>query len=318
MQNPLCSLIVCTHNPRADFFQRMLEGVRQQTLSQELYELVIIDNNSDADVFSAFDWGWHSNSKKVVEQKQGLTFARIKGFQESSADIIVFCDDDNVLAPDYLERVVAIADAYPFLGAWGGNSEGEYESPLPKWANGSFFSSIGIRDFGEIHWSNLLNHCCPIGAGMVLRRSVADAYVKKLESNPMCGLLGRSGATLMSSEDIDLANTALELGMGTGLFPELKLKHLIPSQRLTLDYYERLTEGIAASLVILKYMQGTEIKGKLCKGNKMKHILKDIYFRLNNTREETVVYKAKKRGELKGLAVIQQMLSSDSEATDVR
>jgi len=320
MSTILVSLIICSHNPRIDYFTRVLDAIQKQTLPASSYELVIIDNLSEPSLSDAdyIDLAWHPNQKIVVEEALGLTSARLRGFRETSSEIIVFCDDDNILAPNYLERAIRIGNKYPLLGAWGGDSEGEFESPLPEWADGGFFSSIGIRKFGEIHWSNLLNHCCPIGAGMVLRRSVADAYIKKLESNPMCGLLGRSGSTLMSAEDIDLANTASEIGMGTGLFPELTLKHLIPSQRLTLDYYERLVEGIAASLVILKYMQGTEIKNKFGERNKIRYALKELYFRLNHTREECIVHKAQKRGELKGMEVIQQMLLSEQKKTDVK
>jgi hypothetical protein len=51
--------------------------------------------------------------------------------------------------------------------------------------------------------------------------------------------------------DNDLAACACRLGLGMGLFPKLKLLHLIPPQRLTEDYLTRLAKGIAFSSTLL-------------------------------------------------------------------
>jgi len=308
----LVSLIVCTHNPRPDFFSRVIEGICKQTLSVSLYELVIVDNLSRPAVKDTdyIDLSWHPNHKIVVEDALGLTNARLRGIEETVGDVIIFCDDDNVLAPDYLESAIRINNDYPFLGAWGGNSEGEFEIPLPTWVNEDILSSIGIRHFEKTHWSNFLNHCCPIGAGIVLRRGVAEAYAKKMVKNPLRELLGRRGNNLMSGEDIDLANTSIDLGMGAGLFPELSLKHLIPAQRLTLDYCIRLTEDITASLIILRHLQGEAIEEKLRIFSYLKQVLKTIRFRLSHSKEESAIYQARLRGKTKGCEMIRQ-LSSD-------
>ena len=41
----------------------------------------------------------HPHIKVITETKQGLTFARIKGYNESAAEFLIFVDDDNVLDP---------------------------------------------------------------------------------------------------------------------------------------------------------------------------------------------------------------------------
>jgi hypothetical protein len=38
-----------------------------------------------------------------------LTPARLRGIRESRADILVFGDDDNVLATDYLQRTLVVS-----------------------------------------------------------------------------------------------------------------------------------------------------------------------------------------------------------------
>jgi hypothetical protein len=47
----------------------------------------------------------------------------------------------------------------------------------------------------------------------------------------------------MGGGDLDLAMTSYQLGMGTGLFPELKLLHLIPKHRVDRDYLYEICVG---------------------------------------------------------------------------
>jgi hypothetical protein len=72
-------------------------------------------------------------------------------------------------------------------------------------------------------------------------------------------LLDRVGDSLVSGGDNDLAACACDLGLGVGLIAALKLTHLIPSQRLTLDYLSRLAESIQFSSLILDAERGLPI-----------------------------------------------------------
>ena len=47
----------------------------------------------------------------------------------------------------------------------------------------------------------------------------------------------------MGGGDLDLALTSYQLGMGTGLFPQLKLLHLIPKHRVERDYLYEICVG---------------------------------------------------------------------------
>src|SRR5204862_5153681 len=96
------SVILCTHNPRPDYLASTLEALRNQILPQEAWELVLVDNASDPTVVSATRLGWHKNGRQVREEKLGLTPARLRGIAEAKGEMLVFVDDDNVLAADYL------------------------------------------------------------------------------------------------------------------------------------------------------------------------------------------------------------------------
>ena len=97
-------------------------------------------------------------------------------------------------------------------------------------ATEKFWSRLYVCD----RWSNSPNDrgATPSGAGMCVRRGVAEAYVRRLKSNSSGHALGRRGGQLLSSEDTDLALTSCDLGLGNGMFVALKLIHLIPEHRL--------------------------------------------------------------------------------------
>ena len=55
--------------------------------------------------------------------------------------------------------------------------------------------------------------------------------------------LDRRDNSLIGGGDLDLAMTSYQLGMGTGLFPQLKLLHLIPKHRVESDYLYKICVG---------------------------------------------------------------------------
>ena len=91
------SVIICTHNPRSDYFARVLDGLRNQTLPLDKWELLIVDNASRVPLASNWDISWHPATRHILESRLGLAPARRRGIQEASADLIIFVDDDNVL-----------------------------------------------------------------------------------------------------------------------------------------------------------------------------------------------------------------------------
>jgi len=113
----MLSVIICTHNPRPDYFERCLGALKAQTLPWNQWELIVVDNRSDKPVATRIDLSWHRNSRIVREERLGLTPARLCGIQSSKAELLVFVDDDNVLDHDFLEEVLRVADEKPFLGA---------------------------------------------------------------------------------------------------------------------------------------------------------------------------------------------------------
>jgi hypothetical protein len=82
----------------------------------------------------------------------------------------------------------------------------------------------------------------PWGAGLCVRRPVAIAYCRHCEITPI-RITGRHGELLLSAEDIEMSEIACGMALGTGVFPELKLIHIIPKERISTEYLLRVFEG---------------------------------------------------------------------------
>ena len=258
---PNVSVILCTHNPREVYLRRVLEALRGQTLPPAQWELLLIDNASSVPLAGRCDISWQPHAQHIREDELGLTPARLRGIKESKAELLVFVDDDNVLAGNYLEQALVVAGQWPFVGVWGGSVSPEFETDLPDWCQDQTWR-LTLLTVNEDVWSNLREGFAtiPVGAGMCIRKSVGARFVEWCRMNQKSRTLGRKGTALSGYEDVDLAHCAMDIGLGAGRSTRLHLTHLIPTSRLTLDYFLRHAEGDAASLMMFRAIRGLPVK----------------------------------------------------------
>ena len=254
------SVIICTHNPRPEYLSRTLEALHKQTLSKAEWELLVIDNASHLAIAKLFSLAWHPNARHLREEVLGLTAARLHGIREAQGQLLVFVDDDSLLESSYLEIAKGISESRPELGCWGaGCIEPEYEKLPPEWLT-HYECALAIRQLDRDLWANIpaVNRSLPFGVGMCLRRMVAEQYANLCQRNSVRRSLGRSGHSLASCEDTDIAILACALGLGTASFVGLKITHLIPERRMTRRYISRLIAGKVESAVILASLHGLD------------------------------------------------------------
>ena len=236
-----CSVVICTRNPRLDYLTRVLSRLREQTLLTTAWELLLVDNASQDPLERRVNFSWPI-ARVVHEPEAGLTSARLRAIAEVDSDVIIFVDDDNVLDPSYLSEALGIAQQFPCMGAWGGQLVAEFEiRPAPGLAD--LVEALAVREFQQVRWSNYDRSTCPYGAGLCVRTSVADRYAQTAATDPIRRSLDRRGSSLIGGGDLDLAMTAYQMGMGTGLFPQHKLLHLIPKHRVESDYLYKICVG---------------------------------------------------------------------------
>ncbi len=254
------SVVICTHNPRQDHLERTLASLKKQGLPQEFWELLVVDNASSTPVAGLHDLAWHANARHVVEPKLGLTMARIRGIAETTSEVILFVDDDNVLAPNYLSTVLAIMRREPQLGVIGaGRLEPEFEE-RPEPGLMPYTPMLALRSVDASRWSNdPQDQTIPWGAGMAVSRAVADRYRSIILVDPLKQRLDRAGNTLNSCGDDEFSWVACEMGLGKGVFTELQVTHLIGRARTQREYLLRLAEGHAFSRAFLMHIHGSKV-----------------------------------------------------------
>ena len=172
--------------------------------------------------------------------------------------LLLFVDDDNLLAPDYLATGLALADADPRLACWGGQLLPEYEVPPPEWF-GPFARYLAVFPLAADRVVEAFtgNHdCLPPTAGMFVRRETLRYHQQLVAAEPLRLVLGGRGGLRIGGEDTDLALAALEAGGRVGRFAGLRLVHLIPAGRLTLAYLEGLIQGIRTGTVLVHHLRG--------------------------------------------------------------
>ena len=301
------SVITCSHNPRPDYLERVFDALRKQTLDKWRWEFLLIDNSSRDPLEARIDLSWHPNARHIGEGRLGLTHARLKGIREATGDLLVFVDDDNVLDDDYLEEALRVAEEWPRLGAWGGQTRPGFEETPPDWTR-PYWSRLVIREFNTDRWSNQPSSAdsMPCGAGMCVRKSVADYYAFLHANGHRKILMDRAGDSLLSGGDSDLAICACDKDLGMGLFTSLKLTHLIPSSRLTEDYLVRLLEALACSAIVLDSFRSTATgapNGK-SSGQKLSGSIADVGRLLLRNRRERRFFRAVKSGEEKAIKLL--------------
>jgi glycosyltransferase involved in cell wall biosynthesis len=250
------SVILCTHNPRPDYLCRVLASLRGQTLGTEKWEFLLVDNASKQPLAEMWDISWHSRGRHIREDDIGLTPARLRGIHESNGKLLVFVDDDNVLAPDFLRQATAISAQFSVLGVFGaGILEPEFEVQPPLKLR-SRLNLLALRNAPSALWTNNPRdaQCRPYGAGLCVTRRVADFYRQFVADLGIAAVLDRRGQRLFSGGDDVFSRAAAEVGLHFGLFPELRITHLISAGRLNQHYLLRLIHDHALSHCVLAYM----------------------------------------------------------------
>ncbi|HEU5079371.1 MAG TPA: glycosyltransferase [Opitutaceae bacterium] len=246
------SVVVCTHNPDTSRLTRTLHALLRQSIDPENWELLVVDNASAQTVDVPVAAEARSKVRLVREPRLGLTFARCAGVSHAQGEFIVLVEDDNVLAPNYLETVLLAFNRLPRVGAIGGKSLPEFERTPEPWLE-PFFPLLGLRDLGSKEQFCLppttqsplrvYPTCAPIGAGMALRREALESWLIQAKHS----LSDRSGTTLDRGADNGIVLHVLKSGWAVGYVPELVLTHLIPAKRLEPDYLGRLNRDTQKS-----------------------------------------------------------------------
>ena len=108
--------MVCSHNGERTL-PGLLESLREQSLSSERYEVILVDDGStDRTAAVAEDWGVRLIR---LSQNAGLAAARNAGVRAASAAIVAFTDDDCEADRDWITALLAAFENLDVAGVGG-------------------------------------------------------------------------------------------------------------------------------------------------------------------------------------------------------
>ena len=237
------TLLIPTFN-RSRELLRALRSVAEQTLDPALWECVIVDNNSADDTADAVARFAEEHPtlqiRRVVEPKAGVSHARNRGLQEARTELIASIDDDERINPDFLEAYLRFFDTHPEANIAGGKIIAEYPSGRPTWMSRWTERPIANpMDYGE-EIRPFPKGALPGGGNMAFRRSVALRYGFDTQ-------LGRVGGKLIGGEENDFFLRLVASGETLWYVPQAVMWHIIPAEKLTPDYLDRLSYHIGIS-----------------------------------------------------------------------
>jgi glucosyl-dolichyl phosphate glucuronosyltransferase len=143
------SVIVCTYN-RADILTDCLESLLNQNIDKNLYEVIIVDNNStDTTQNVAANYGsLFPNFQLIFESKQGLSHARNSGLNKAKAKYVAYIDDEERVPGNWIETALKIIEEKE-PDIFGGPVHPIFVDEKPDW----FKEQYGIRgDMGDSRW----------------------------------------------------------------------------------------------------------------------------------------------------------------------
>jgi GT2 family glycosyltransferase len=114
--SPQVSVVVSTYE-RPERLAALLEALREQTLAQEQFEVVVVDNGSSPATAAVLATARAAGGLALVtlrnEQSLGPAGGRNRGWREARGELVAFTDDDCRPAPGWLEALASAAGAHP-------------------------------------------------------------------------------------------------------------------------------------------------------------------------------------------------------------
>jgi len=169
------SVIICSYN-RANYLDKAINSLLDQSINRDLFEIIIIDNNST------------DNTKKLVksyqkkiklpkiiltsEKRQGLDSARNRGIKYAHGQYLAFLDDDSLPDKNWLKcTLFYFENIKPKPMAVGGVILPVYESHKPFW-----FSDKYETDYKGSKERKLKKSEAFSGSNMIFQKKILKKY----------------------------------------------------------------------------------------------------------------------------------------------
>lgn len=242
-------IAICTWNRDALLAQTLDSISRVRVPAAVTVSVLVVDNNSTdhtSSVVNSFAVATKDrlSVERLTESQQGHTVCRNRAIDSALGDLLVWTDDDVIVAPDWVEQYVEAANSNPEVAFWGSVIEPIFPDGCPDWIQQNWDNVKGCyaaRDLGRQPVAFDANRL-PYGANYAIRTSIQKQF-------PFSTHLGRSGSLVMGEDELDVFRRILAAGHQGHWVPDAKLQHVITSNRTTERYAYDYFVGQGRALV---------------------------------------------------------------------
>ncbi|MDT8316994.1 MAG: glycosyltransferase family A protein [bacterium] len=253
------SVVIPTRN-RAIYLKDAIESIFKQTLNEDLFEVLIIDNGS-TDETARVVRELSAKTKRIkyfFAPEPGLHVGRHLGAKEAKGEILVYADDDILATPDWLNSVKKRFEDSD-VALLGGKILPMWEGEIPSWIDlfksepqyGWTIGFLSLLDFGDE--SKLIPADYVYGCNFSIRKSVLYE----------CGGFHPDGMPqelirYRGDGESALSRNIMTKGYAAVYEPLAAVYHRVPPQRLTVEYFcqRAFNQGVSESFTEIRACGG--------------------------------------------------------------
>ncbi len=231
---PAITGVICTHN-RERFLERCIESLCKQTLDQNQYEILVVDNGStDKTKEICEKYSSQKNFRYIFEPVLGLSNARNTGWNNACGDYVGYLDDDAVAADTWFEKALWCFQNIQPIPEWvGGPIDLEWEIPAPEWITEEYWTTLGWLDWGDKE---------RFLTGADERLGGGNSFYLKSVLKKMKGFdtrLGRKKKLLLSGEETQFQHRLKSIGGNLFYHPGILIDHFVAKERIEPAFFYR-------------------------------------------------------------------------------
>lgn len=235
------SIIIPTHN-RGDQLRTVLDSIFALE-GEAQFELLIVDNNS-TDNTKQIAASYDKIVRYVFEKRTSFTKARKTGEENATGEILLYLDDDVIVNPGSLRRIIEVFQAYPDCGVIAGKVLPKFIENPPKWClecqksfNGWSLYDPETYDFLQTDFQEVTSAAGPM---MAIRRSayqLAGGFPPDTVGVETNRGLKTFSKLYIGPGDYGLCLKIRDKGFKIYYSSDISVYHIIPPIRLTVKFW---------------------------------------------------------------------------------
>ena len=236
----LITAAICTYR-RPEQLRAAVESCRRQTLDRGAFKVLVVDNSPPGErpALSAD----MADIEYVTEDQPGLSNARNVAARRCGTPLIAYLDDDADADAGWLAALLEGFALDPAVAVVGGPILPDWGAPPPAWLHGRMLTYLSVLAWGGERPRYAEPHEWFAGANIAFRTE-AIAAAGFFDTS-----LGRKGdgPVLLGNEELAMSDRIERTGGRRAYVPAALVRHHVPAERLTRNWFRRRAAWQAAS-----------------------------------------------------------------------